>query len=136
MPLLEHAKKFRLRGRRKRRDFVQHDGSRARHFQPAELALDSPGKRAALVAEQLRFDQFLREACAIDFQKGRVAPGTEFVNQSRQMILAGAAFSGDEQRGGGFRDLARQFDDGLRGGIFGDPSHARLAHPFSLRGAG
>ncbi len=122
-------KKFRLRGRRKRRDFIQHDRSRARHFQAAEFALDRSGKCAALVPEQFRFDQFLRQAGTIDFQEGRIAPGSEFVDQARQMILAGAALSGDEKRGGSFRDLAREFDDRLRRGIFRDPGHARLAHP-------
>ena len=81
LPLLEHAKEFRLRGRRERRDFVQHDGPRAGHFQPAELSLDRSGKRAALVAEQFRFDEFLRKTRAIDFQKRRVAPRAEFVDQ-------------------------------------------------------
>ena len=52
------------------------------------------------------------------------------------MILAGAAFSGDEQRGGGVRDLARKLDDGLRRGIFRDPCHARLAHPSASARSG
>ena len=134
--LLEHAQELGLRGRRKRRDFIQHDGSRAGHFQPAELALDRAGEGAAFVAEQFRFDEFLRQAGAIDFQEGRIAPRAEFVDQAREMILAGAAFSGDEKRGGSFGDFARELEDRFGGGICRDPGHARRRsrHPASRRG--
>src|SRR4029077_361602 len=103
-----------------------------------KLALDRPGEGAAFVSKQFRFDEFLREAGAINFQIGRIAPGAEFVDQAREMILAGAAFSGDEKRCGSFRDFARELEDCLRGGIFRDPGYARftasvhrerLAHP-------
>ena len=136
LPLLEHTQKFRLGRRGKRRDFVQHDRAALRHFQAAKLAFDGSGECAALVAEKFGFDQFLREARAIDFQEGRVAPGTEFVNQPRQMILARAAFSGDQQRRGGVRDLARQFHHGLGRGILRDPGHSRLAHPSASAAPG
>ena len=110
MPLFEDAQKLRLRGRGKRRDFVQHDGARAGHFQPAEFALDRSGKCAALVAEQFRFDKFLRQAGAIDFQERSVAAGAKFMDEAREMVFPGAAFAGDEQRRGGLRDFARQLD--------------------------
>ncbi len=61
------------------------------------------------------------------FKKGRVAPRAEFVDQARQMILARAAFPGDEQRGGSFRDFARQIDE--------PPSRRDLRRSTAMRGS-
>ena len=98
----------------KRRDFIEHDGSAQRHFQAAELSLDRAGEGAPLVPEQFRFDKFRRQAGAIDFQERRIAPGAVLVNPAREMIFAGAAFAGDQKRGGGVSDFSREFEDALR----------------------
>ena len=101
--------------------FVEDDRSALRHFQPARLARDGAGKRAALVAKKFGFDQLRGQAGAIDFQKGRVAARAVLVNPARKLIFARAAFAGDQKRGGGVGNLFGDFEDALRRGIGGDP---------------
>ena len=133
--LFEHAQKFGLRGRGEGGDFVENDGAGAGHLQAAELAIDGSGEGAALVAEKFRFDQFLRQAGAIDFQVGRVASRAELVDEAREMVFARAALAGDEQSGGGVGDFAGQFKDALRRRVMGYPGNARIGHePLPLSG--
>ena len=137
--LFEHAQKFRLRGRGEGGDFVENDGAGAGHFQAAELAFDGSGEGAALVAEQFGFDQFLRQAGAIDFQVGRVASRAELVDEAREMVFAGAALAGDEHGGGGVGDFAGQFEDALRRRVVWPPrecARRSRAAASCLQGAG
>ena len=71
-----------------------------RHFEAARLARDGARERAALVAEKFGFDEFRGQAGAINFQERRFAPRTALMNPARELVLARAAFAGDEQGGG------------------------------------
>src|SRR5439155_25855127 len=93
--LLQNAQELALRARRERGDFIKDDGAVAAELEAAEFALDRAGKSAALVAEEFAFDQLRRKAGAIDFQERRVAARAKFMNQARDVVLTGAAFTGD-----------------------------------------
>ena len=126
--LFEDAQQLRLRGRRKRRHLIQQDGALAGHFQPAQFALDRSGKSASFVAEQLGLDKLLGQAGAIDLQVGSIAPLAQLVNQARVVVLAGAAFAGDQHGCGGIGNLARQLQHVRRSRIGGYPVDADVAH--------
>ena len=106
---------------RKRGDFVEHDRAALRHFQAPWLARDGSRERAALMAEELRFHKLGGKAGAIDFQERRIAARAAFVNPARELVLARAAFAGDQNRGGGVGELLCDFKNVLRGWIGGDP---------------
>ena len=124
---LEHAQEFGLDGSGKRGHFIQHDGSCAGHLHPPQLALHGARKRAALMAEKLRFHEFLRQAGAIDFQIRGIASRTQFMDQPCQLIFAGAAFSRDQNSRGGFCHLPSHFQNVLGGGVLCDPDRG-VAH--------
>ena len=81
-PFLNDAEKFALGGGGKRSDFIEDDSAVAAQFQATELALFRAGKSAAFVAEEFAFDEFLREAGAIDFEKWSVTPRTKFMDDA------------------------------------------------------
>ena len=95
----------------------RHDRAGLRHFQAAEFARDGAGEGAALVAEKFGFDQFGRQAGAINFQERSVVARAVLVNPARELIFAGAAFAGDQHGGGGVGDFVGKFEDVLRRGI-------------------
>jgi len=105
---------FVLRVGRERGDFVEDDRAGASEFETAEFAVDSAGERAAFVAEELAFDERGRKRGAVDFEKGRVAARTEFVNKTRKVVFAGAGFASDEECGGGSGDFFREIDQAGR----------------------
>src|SRR5258705_10021022 len=85
---LQNTKKFALSLGGKHGDFVEDNGSLATEFETAQFAFDRSGECAALVPEELAFNQMRRQRSAINFQKGRVASRTEFVDQAREMIFS------------------------------------------------
>src|SRR5207302_3866183 len=98
--LLQNAEELALRCRRERGDFIENDAAVAAELEAAELALDRAGKGAAFVAEEFAFDELRRKTGTIDFQERRVTSRTEFMNQPGEMVLTGAAFTGDQKSGG------------------------------------
>src|SRR5262249_53968456 len=56
------------------------------------------GERAALMAEQVAFDQAFGACGAIDGDESPVAARRERTNHARRTFLAGSAFAGDENR--------------------------------------
>jgi len=122
--LLQNAQQFCLRVGRKRCYFVEDDRSGATKFQAAEFAFDGPGEGASFVAEELAFDEIRGKRCAVNFEIGRITPRAKFMNEPRQMILAGARFAGDEKRGGRNGDFFRQFQQAERNGRLRDPGKA------------
>src|ERR1700759_1608289 len=71
--------------------------------------------------KQLALDKLRRQTRAIDFQKWRIAPRTNFVNRARKMILARSALTGNQQRSRCRRDFLREFEEARRSRIGGDP---------------
>src|SRR5258705_4710658 len=117
--LLQNTQQFALCSRRKRRHFIEDDAAVAAKLKAAEFALHRAGKRAALVTEKFAFDKLRRKAGAIDFQEWRVAPGAKFMYQPREVVLAAAAFPGDQESGWGDGDFFGQFKKTKRSRVGG-----------------
>ena len=80
------------------------------------------------MAEEFAFDELRRKAGTIDFQERRVAARAEFMNQPRDVVLTGAAFTGDQEGGGSDRDFLCEFKEAERCGISGDPRQSFRSH--------
>ncbi len=119
--LLKDAQQFCLRVGREGRDFVKDDGAGTAKLEAAEFAFDGSGEGAAFVAKKLAFNEGGRKGSAIDFEKRRVAPRAEFMNEARKMIFAGAGFSGDEESRRSRGDLFRKFEQAVRNRVGGNP---------------
>ena len=50
------------------------------------------------------------------------------MDEAREMIFAGAAFTADEKRRCGCGDFLREFQKTLRSGVFRDPRQSLRAH--------
>jgi len=71
--------------------------------------LRGPGERALLVAEELRFDQLLRDGGAVDLDERLPGPQAMGVDGPGHELLARAALPVDEDGGVGRRDLEDLF---------------------------
>jgi hypothetical protein len=60
------------------------------------LRTDRSGEAAALVTEQLRFDQRRGNGAAVDRDEGLLAPAAQLVNRFGNELFARAAFAGDQ----------------------------------------
>src|SRR5207244_1839473 len=85
-------------------DFIKHHGAVLREVQLPDFRIDGPGERAALVAEQFRFDEVVRKGSEIDLDVWTVAAGAVEVEPLGKGIFAGAAFSFDKNRCGIVQD--------------------------------
>ena len=65
-PLLEDAEKLHLGARAEVADFIQEERSAMGLLEAADSPRFRTGEGAALVTEQFRFEQRLRERCAVD----------------------------------------------------------------------
>jgi hypothetical protein len=126
--LLQNAQELALRSGRQGGNFVEHDGAGAAELEASKFALDGSGEGAAFVAEEFALDELRRKTGAINFEEGRVAARPKFVNEAREMVLTGAAFSGDEQGGGSGGNFLREFEETDGSGIFGDPRQSLDRH--------
>src|SRR5258708_6380072 len=100
---------------------MEEDGAAPAEREAAELARESAGEGSALVAEEFALDKLRGQTGAIDFQKGRIAAGTQLMDDARKIILARAAFAGDEGRrwrGGAF---LRELEQTQRRPVCRDP---------------
>lgn len=69
------------------------------------------GKRPFLVAEEIGFQQLLRECSVIYLHKGLVTALAHRVDRLRHHLLAGAALAPDEHRGVGDGNFLRHFQN-------------------------
>src|SRR5205085_2978109 len=106
--LLQDAQELALRFGRQSCDFVEHDGAFTTKLQAAEFSFDSARESAPFVAKQFTFDEMRRKRSAINFKERRVAARTQFMDQSSEMVFAGARLAGDEQSGRGRRNFLRK----------------------------
>src|SRR5438105_10774541 len=74
-----------------------------------------PRERALAVAEELVFEQVVRDGGAVDGQEAGVRVRAEAVDGPGDQLLAGAAGAGDEDRRARCSDLADQLEDLLHG---------------------
>ena len=94
--VFEDAQQLGLRGHGHFADLVEQQGAALGHLEASGAAFGGSGERAFLVAEELAFDERLRQRGAIDGDEGTLAAGTEIVQGVGHQFLAGAALAGDE----------------------------------------
>ena len=95
-PLLKHAKQLHLQLRRSGGNFVQEDGAALGSGKPARLVGDGVCERASHVAEQLAFQQGVRQSAAGHLDERLVAPRRVGMDRTGDEALAGSRFAGDK----------------------------------------
>ena len=115
-PVLQDPQQPHLRGQGQLADFVQQQRAAVGPLEPALPRLNGAGEGPALVAEELRIDQFAGNGPAIDAQEGPRRPRRMRVNHAGDQFFSGAGLTHQEDRGIG---AGHQFD--------------ALAGPFSVR---
>ncbi len=114
---MQHAKQRPLGARRQALDLVQENGAPMRLGEQPGPRRMRIGKGAALVPEQLVFEQRVGQRRAIDGDERESAPGTEVVKRTGRELLAGSGFTRNEDRGLGFgkpAELVPYLNEGLR----------------------
>jgi hypothetical protein len=104
-------------------DLVQEDGAAVGELEAAGLALVRAREGAALVAEELGFQQITRHRRAVDLHEGVAAPGRVGVDGARHDLLAHARLPAHEHGDVGARGL---LDHGL------DLAHLRAREQAQL----
>src|SRR5438128_12529730 len=92
-PLFERAEDFGLEAERHFSDLVQEYRPLVCHLELAGLAGRCAGERALFVAEELRFEQRVRDCRAIDSDKRPIGAWAERVQRAREELFAGAALA-------------------------------------------
>ena len=94
--LLQNAQKAGLQVRRSIADLIQKNRAAVGLFKQADLArLACTGKRTALIAEELAFQQGLRQSCTVDSDKSSSTSRRKIVQRLRKQLLAHTAFAAD-----------------------------------------
>ena len=113
--VFEDPQQLGLGGDRHLADFIQQQRAALGQLEAAGAALQSAGERAFLVAKNFAFHQRVRNRGAVDGNERLGGARAEFVNGSRQQFLAGAAFTGNQNRGGAGSHQLGQPEDLLHG---------------------
>ncbi len=108
--LLDGAQELGLQAHVHLGDLVEQQRAAGRLLELADAAGDRAGEGALLVAEQLGFEQVLRDRRAVDRDERRRARGSSGVDVAREHLLAGAGLAGDQHRGVARRDLLGELD--------------------------
>ena len=88
--LLEHAEQLHLQLGRGGVDLVEKDGAGMGGLEASGAVVDGPGEGAADVAEELAFQEVLRQRPAVDADEGAAAARAEAVDRLGNQLLAGA----------------------------------------------
>ena len=104
LPVFEHAKQLGLRGKRQLPDLVEEQCSVARGFERAAAQSIGAGKRAALVTEQLAFDQLFGQRRAVHGNQRRLRARPQSMQLARDEFLPRAALSDDQDPARNGRD--------------------------------
>ena len=108
LAVLQHLQQLGLQRRAHLADLVEEHRPVIGELELAGLVLDGAGERAALEAEELRFEQLGRQRRAIDFHERAIAPRRGRMDGARHQFLAGAALAADEDRDVGVGDALDQ----------------------------
>src|ERR1051325_1088127 len=93
LALLQHSKELRLQVRRHLANLVEEQRAALRHFEQTLFVERRAGERALLVAEQLRFDQILRDRGAVDLDERPLRPLAVVMNGVGDQLLAGSVLA-------------------------------------------
>ena len=111
LAVLQHAQQLHLHRRRHVADLVEKHRAAVRLLEDALAIRDRAGERAAYVAEQLRFEERLRDGAAVDRHKRLRSPRAVDVDGARDELLSRAALTLDEHRCHGIRGVCNLFVD-------------------------
>jgi len=122
-------------------DLVEEQGATGGFLEAAATLGGGPGKGAALVTEQLGFEQVLGDGGGVEGDERLVGPGAVAVQGAGHQLLAGAGLPGDQHRGVGMgqaADGAEHFLHGGGGRLRHHPAFVvlGLALPFGAFGLG
>ena len=96
--VLQEAQQLDLQRMRQIADLVEEQRALIGALDLADGLLHRAGEGAALVAEQLAFQQVLRDRAAVDGDERLLGARPEVVQRLRQRLLAGAAFAQQQHR--------------------------------------
>ena len=111
LPLLQHAQQLRLQRDGHRVHLIEKNRPHLRLLEEPALVLHRAGEGALLVAEELGFEQVLRQRGAIDRHEGLMLPVRIEVQRARDELLARAALALDQDGRVGIRDLRDEIVD-------------------------
>jgi hypothetical protein len=97
--LLEHAQQLRLQVESHLADLVEQERAEVRALEGALDALDRPGERPLLVAEQRALDEPFGQRGAIQLDERAVAPVARVVDGACEQLLARPGFPFEEDGG-------------------------------------
>ena len=124
LALLQCAEQLRLQADVHLADLVEQERAAAGGLELADPAGDGAAEGALLVAEQLRFEQVLRDRRAVQRNERAARAARAAMQVARQHLLAGARFTRDQHRCLGTCDLLGAAHAGL---------HRRIAHDEGVR---
>src|SRR4030095_4856477 len=98
LALLKHAQELGLQFPLEGTDLIEEQRPALSELEPPELFLKRAGEGAALMTEQLRLDQGLRDGGRVDGHERPLPPGPLAVDGTGDQLLARAALARDEDR--------------------------------------
>ena len=113
LPFLKHPQQFDLKMLGQFPDLIEKDGAAIRRFKQAGFLRHCAGKSTAHVAEQLAFQQIVRNCPAVYHFEGPVGAGAEIVDRPGHQFLAGAALAIDQHRDVGTGNARDHLEDTL-----------------------
>ena len=108
--LLEHAQQLGLNLEVDVADLVEEKRAAVGLLEPSDTIAVGPGERTLDVAEQLAFQQALRQGGTVELDERAARAGAGLMDRRGQKLLAGAALAPDQHGRMGDRDLARHAD--------------------------
>ena len=138
LAVLQEPQEHRLHPQAHFGDLVQEDGAAMGLLQHADLVAVSVREGAFDVAEQLRLEQRLRNAGAVDRHERLTGATGVAVNELCDEVLADAALAGNQDLGVAFRHALREGADRLDRGTAADddrPGHDALRLGRGVRDA-
>ena len=116
--VLQHGEELALERRGQQAELVEEERAVVRRLEQAGLCLAGVGEGAALVAEQLGFQQGLGNRRAVDVDERGVAPRARPVDRAGEQALAGSRLPLDEEgrRAGRVRQAGQQAPERLAHG--------------------
>jgi uncharacterized protein YoaH (UPF0181 family) len=115
LPVRQHAQQPRLQVERHVADLVEEERAAVGLLEAAAAHGLRAGEGAALVAEQLRLQQVLRDGRRVERHEGAAGARAVLVQRARHQLLAAAALAGDEHRHVALRQAADGAEDVLHG---------------------
>src|SRR4029450_2865566 len=110
LALLECRQELALGGRRQQTDLVEEERAAGGQLEEARLGPPGVRERSALVAEQLRLDQALRDGRPVDADERPLRPRTESMDEPRDQALTASRLALDQDARRPRRARAREHE--------------------------